>query len=165
MKFLISIHVFLVWSFTVFGQFNKYEKSDTLFKCYKSPVIDRAAYERLEKDDAIIYIGCYYTTDTAGNVTSQKFIPFNDIGNKYELSDTIWRSIIVPLKIASKDWVFKPVLWEFKGDNDTETKLNKRAFQRPFNGRPTYFIIFEVSGIDGSSINKISFIKNFKISK
>jgi hypothetical protein len=148
--------------FLLFGQFSKYEKSDSLFKCYKAPDIKRTVFNQLEKDDAIIYIGCYYTTDTAGKITSQKFVPFNDIGNKYLSSDSIWQSIITSLTAASKNWIFKPILWEFNGDEKAETKLNKRAFQRPYNGRPNYFIIFEVSGIDVSFIHKISFIKNSK---
>lgn len=165
MKFFIGIFFFIICSTSVFGQFNKYENPDTLFKCYKSPVIDRATYSRLEKDDAIVYIGCYFTTDTVGKVVSQKFVSFNDIGNKYPPSDSIWQSIIASLTMASKNWVFNPILWEFKDDKKAASTLNKKAFQRPFNGKPSYFIIFEVSGIDGSSIHKISFVKNFKISQ
>lgn len=149
-----------------FGQFNKFEKSDSLFKCYKSPVIDSKVYRRLEKDDAIIYIGCYYTTDTTGRVTAQKFMPFSDVGNSYELSDSIWQAVIASLSTASKDWVFKPILWEFKGDMKAEEDINKNPFQRPFTGRPRYFMIVEISGVyGGSSIDKISFIKDFKISQ
>lgn len=165
MKFILSIPFFIICSSSIFGQFNKYEKSDTLFKCYKSPVINKATYERLEKDDAIIYVGCYYTTDTSGKVISQKFIPFPEVGNKYEPADSIWQSVITSFTIASKSWTFKPILWDFKGDKKAEAEVNKNPFQRPFTGRPRYFIIFEVSGIQSTSIDKISFIKDFKISQ
>lgn len=160
MKQVLSLLLATAVPFLLFGQFDKYEKSDSLFKCYKAPAIKSEVINQLEKDDANIYIGCYFTTDTAGKITSQKFVPFNDIGNKYLPSDSIWHSIIASLTAASRDWVFKPILWEFKGDKDAEKKLNKKAFQRPFNGKPNYFIIFEVSGIDVSFLHKISFIKN-----
>jgi hypothetical protein len=166
MRQILSVLLIVTLPCLSFGQFNKLEKSDSLFKCYKSPVIDSKVYRQLEKDDAIIYIGCYYTTDTTGKVTSQKFIPFNDIGNKYEPSDSIWQSVITALSNASKGWVFKPILWEFKKHKKAEADVNKNPFQRPFTGRPRYFIIVEISGVqEGSSIDKISFIKDFKISQ
>lgn len=146
-----------------FGQFNKLEHSDSLFKFYKPPVINKEVNNRLEKDDAIIYFGCYFTTDTSGRVTSLKLIPFHDIGNEYGIFDSIWQNISTSIEAASRDWVFKPDLWEFKNDKVTEEKLNKRAFQRPFNGRPNYLVIFEVSGVQGSVIQKISFENYFKV--
>lgn len=165
MKSFLGIFFFIICSTAVFGQFDKLVKSNSLFNYYKYPVIDKEVYNRLEKDDAIIYLGGYFTTDTSGRITAQKFVPFIDIGNKYELSDSIWQSIVISFATALKDWVFKPVLWEFNGDKKFETAINKIPFQRPFIGKPTYFIIFEVSGVGGSYIHKISFVDAFKISQ
>jgi hypothetical protein len=149
-----------------FGQFNKYEHPDSLFKHYKSPVIDSKIFDRLETDDAIVYLGCYYTTDTAGRITTEKYIPLNGIGNSYALSDNIWQALINSIRTASKKWIFKPILWELKGDTKKEIDINHKPFQRPFTGRPRYFMIVEISGVPGvSSIDKISFIKNFAIGK
>lgn len=165
MKQILRVLFVVAFPSLSFGQFSKLEKSDSIFKRYKSPAIDSNIYKQLEKDDAIIYIGCYYTTDTSGKVTSQKFIPFNNVGNKYEPSDSIWQAVITSIAIASKDWTFNPILWEFKGDKKAEVDIDKNPFQRPFTGRPRYFLIVEISGVKGgSSIDKISFIKDFKIS-
>lgn len=165
MKFILSILMFVSCSSLSFGQFNKYEKSDTLFKCYKVPIIDKSIYEQLEKDDAILYVGCYFKTDTSGNIISHKFIPFFEVGNMYKPEDTIWQSIFASLITASTSWIFKPSLWSFKKDKKLEADVNKNPMQRPFTGRSRYFIIFEVSGIQGTSIDKISFINDFKINK
>lgn len=149
-----------------FGQFNKYEHPDSLFKQYKSPVIESKIYDRLEADDAIVYLGCYYTTDTAGRIITEKYIPLNDIGNSYALSDSIWQALINSIRTASKKWVFKPILWALNGDMKTEIDINCNPFQRPFTGRPRYFMIVEISGVSGlSSIDKISYIKYFTIRK
>jgi len=163
MRQLLSLLIIIIVPFLASGQFNKFEESDSLFKRYKSPVIDSKIYDRLEDDDAVIYIGCYYTTDTAGKITSQKFVPFNEIGNNYEPSDRIWQSVITALTDASMYWVFKPILWKFD-DKKAEADINKLPFQRPFTGRPKYFMIAEISGLrEGSLINKISFIKAYKL--
>lgn len=142
------------------GQFDKYQKADSLFKFYRSPVIDNNIYNRLEKDDAVLYVGCYYTTDTAGKVITQKFIPLIDIGNRYKSYDSIWHSVITSITLASKEWLFNPILWEFQEDKKVSVAINQVAFQRPFTGRPRYFPIMEISGVQGLvAIDKISLLK------
>lgn len=145
------------------AQTGRFEVSDSLFKNYKTPVIERKVFNRLQKDDAIIYVGGFFSTDTAGNIVTRKFIPFLEVGNNYLLSDSVWNSVTSSLMKASKEWIFKPILWSFE-KHSSEEKLNKKAFQRPYNGRPNYFIIFEVSGIEMSLVHKVSFIKSFKLS-
>ena len=57
-------------------------------------------------------------------ITSRNFIPFINIGNKYEPSDSIWLYVITSITTASEDWVFKPILWDFKGDENAEADVN-----------------------------------------
>jgi hypothetical protein len=152
----------IIAPYVALGQFDKLVASGKSFKHFKPPLVDARIYNRLEEDDAIIYIGCYFTTDTAGKIVSSNFIPFNGVGNKFSSSDSIWSSVVASLSKACKEWIFKPVLWELN-DKAAEVQLNKKAFQRPFNGKPNYFIIYEMSGIKGSVIQKISFENNFKV--
>ncbi|WP_205514708.1 hypothetical protein [Longitalea arenae] len=166
MNYLLNLIIVIFFPILTFGQFNKYEHPDKLFKNYKSPVIDSKIYDRLETDDAIVYFGCYFTTDTAGIITSEKYIPLSGIGNDYALSDSVWQALINAITTASKKWVFKPILWKLNGDKKAEVNINHKPFQRPFTGRPRYFMIVEISGVPGvSSIDKISFIKNFTIGR
>lgn len=162
---ILAIILFISFSPIAKAQFNKYEKSDTIFKSYKAPIVDRKIYERLERDDAIAYFTCYIMTDTSGKVSSQRVLPLYNVGNGYNANDTLWESISEAIRTASKHWVLKLYTWQFEGDKTLEISVNKSPFQRPFGGKPRYLLIFEISGINSTSIDKIGFINSFQISK
>lgn len=164
MKTYLYLMLNIIAPVIAFGQFDKFMESERVFKHYKGPVIDANVYNRVVEDDAIIYIGCYFATDTAGKIVSSNFIPFTGVGNKFNSSDSIWNSVVTAISKASKEWIFKPVLWVLN-NKATEVQLNKKPFQRPFNGKTNYFIIYEISGINGSAIHKISFENHFSVEK
>lgn len=155
MKYLAVILI-IICPYSLFGQFNIFEKPDSIFKYFKAPIVEKAIYDRLVKDDAVLNIGCYLQTDTSGRIASKSFFPFLGIGNDYKIEDSIWHSVSKSIDTASDTWLLKPSLWNID-------EIDKNPIQRPFTGRPRYFIIFEVSGIQISSIDKISFIKDFLI--
>jgi len=162
---IVAITLFIHFSPIASAQFNKYEKSDSIFKYFKAPVVDKRIYERLENDDAIAYLTCYIMTDTSGKVISQRILPIYNVGNSYKTNDTLWKSISESISTASKNWILKIYEWQFENDKALEIKVNKSAYQRPFGGKPRYLLIFEISGINGTSIDKIGFINGFEISK
>jgi len=163
MKLMLGLLFFLGQRSFVIAQFGKYEPKDSLFTRYSPPAIGKGVYDRLENDGAAVYFACYFQTDTSGKISSRQVQPLYRVGNRYRRKDSIWSLLSNALTRASGEWAFRILSWDLGTEKDLEKRIDKKPSQRPFGGTPRWLIIYEISGITGSIVDKISYVNDFVI--
>lgn len=147
MKHLFYITILLL-GYKAFPQTGISTPIDAHFIEYHPPRTPAIFVERSKQNPIFsIYFAVSISIDTAGFVNGMVINPIFGLGNKFSVTDSVWKICESNILEVSNRWRFKPILWEDLGLGGQEVMdhMNQDPLLRPYGGIQSHLVIFRFS--------------------